>query len=82
MRFFLQDAGIIPTICFKYDDMYFPFIVIWYTKHGSCMYDTFYHRSSAIKLYTHLCDMNKQCAYYEWDTNALRYIQHMTSEAI
>lgn len=73
MESILSNAGITATICFKYDDVYFPYITLWYSS-GNYHYQVFYDLESSKRLYNVLAERGKQVARYEWSTNSLRYI--------
>lgn len=70
----LEEAGILPNVCFKYDDIYFPYIVLWY----SYVYHTWYHQlfydiQIAIHFYDVLANRAKFPVLYSWSTDKLSY---------
>jgi len=69
----LESCGIDPQICFKYDDMYFPYIVIWYNSNKH-YYQVFYDRSMANQFYDILSHMGKVVALFSWSNHYQEYI--------
>jgi len=75
--FILKSIGIDTHICFRYDGMYFPYIVVWYSPiEHRYHFQVFYSDTMARQLITILRNNARDEIYlFAWDTSELAYEQ-------
>lgn len=70
----LQSLDIIPNIQFCYDEIYFPFIAVWYSdRQHKSFYQLFTNRRHACEFLQILVSKDKSVALYEWDEDSSYY---------
>ena len=71
----LQSCRIVSNICFKYDDLYFPYIVCWFNSTTKeCNYQVFFHKDSAKLFLDMLVNRGKHVAAYQWNSSDQAYM--------
>lgn len=70
----LDSAGINPNICFKYDNIYFPYITVWYSEREyKTFYQLFYNSTMAHEFRDILGNRGKNAMVFGWSTTDLEY---------